>query len=416
VRSSADPVRAPLFSAASVSAPLLIRLRDYHLLFPNLMVRMANTMSASALPLLLVTLGFPLGQVGWMVSLGALTSMLMNLVGGFISDCWPRKRLMMAGIAGVALSTGLLAVARSGVAFIVVRLVQGLATGVFRPASQALAYDLNPRRRAQVIGLLGSSYVLGNALGPAFGGHVGDSHGLRTCMLVAALLAVCGGAYLGLVCHALPACGAVRQPFGGQVRRVLRGRSGQAAAPLTVAMMDAWILGCTHVYLPIYLKQTLGLGYTEIGLLLGFESAVYVVCQPVAACLIARVGPRLPVALSVLGHGLFVAAIPLVDRTWWIAACLAAAGMTNSAAHPGSVLLAARLAADTDRGASLGVLSSASNLGQFLGPIVGGALIAGAGQQKYVLFAALVPALVGALAPLCLLPRRRPGPAAAQGE
>ena len=80
-------------------------------------------------------------------------------------------------------------------------------------------------------------------------------------------------------------------------------------------------------------------------------------------------------------------------------------GITSSAAHPGSVLLTARLSPDTERGASLGLLSSASNLGQFLGPILGGVLIAGASQQKYVLFAALVPALIGAVFPLCLLPK-----------
>ena len=395
-----EPVAQPLCLPGRPT--WLFRLRDYHLLFPNLMVRMANTMSTSALPLLLVSLSFSPGHVGWIVSFGGLTSMLMNLVGGVVSDRFTKKRLMLLGVVGVSITTTLLGLARSSTQFICLRLGQGLATGMFRPASQALAYELNPRRPAYIIGLLGSSYVLGNAAGPALGGYLADGYGLRTCIVVGGLLAAGGALYLLAVSRTLPALPRLRLPVRHQFRGLwVRGRR-QVAVPLVVVLADAWILNAWHVYLPIYLRQGLGLSYTEIGLYVGLESAFYVLCQPLAGRLMDRVGLRLPLALSLASHGLFIASIPLMTSKIGVLACLLLVGITNSAAHPGSVLLTAKLAGEHGRGTSLGLLSSASNLGQFIGPIFGGVVIAATGQQSAALYACLLPALGGALAPLLL--------------
>jgi MFS transporter, DHA1 family, multidrug resistance protein len=400
---SSDPVSEALSIAGVSERPsLLARLRDYHLLFPNLTVRMANTMSSAALPLLLVSLAFPPGQVGTIVSLGGLSSVAMTLVGGLVSDYFGKKRLMLAGIIGVAMAAGLLGVARAAYQFVVLRMVQGLATGLFRPASQALAYELNPQRRAYVIGLLGSSYVLGNALGPPVAGYVGDRHGLGVCMAVAGLFGILAGLYLLAAWRALPAPVSRPQPLRRQIGVLFSRRRRQSLVPMSVVMMDAWILNCWHVFLPIYLKHELSFSYTQIGLLVGLESGVYVLAQPLAGRLIDRIGVRIPLAVSIGTHGLFIAAVPLIGATWWILLCLVLVGVTNSAAHPGSVLLTARLSTDDDRGASLGLLSSASNLGQFLGPMIGGAIIAASGDWSYALYACVVPALIGAVCPFFL--------------
>jgi DHA1 family multidrug resistance protein-like MFS transporter len=400
-------------SAPSIAAPFARsgfgwRFRDYHLVIPALTVRMANTMSVSALPLLLIGLGFPARQVGLIVSLGGLTSMVMNFIGGIVSDYFVKKRLMLAGMAGLSVVTILLGVARSGYQFMALRLGQGLATSFFRPASQALAYEINPSRRAYVVGMLGSSYVLGNATGPALGGLIADHLGMSWSMIVGGGIAGLGALYLLAFSGTLPSSRRSHKPLRGQLLGVLRRGRVQLAVPMLVVMADAWILNGWQAYMPIYLKRQVGLSYTMIGLLVGIESATYVICQPLAGRVLDRFGLKVPLMVSMLGHGLFIACIPLHPTIPWITFCLVMVGVTNSAANPGSVLLTARLSREEDRGLSLGLLSASSNLGQFVGPIVGGAIITVLGEDRHALSACLAPAIIGALAPI-FLARHHPG-------
>jgi hypothetical protein len=88
-------VSVPVADAASTT-----RFRDYVLIFPNVMVRVANTMSTSILPLLLVSLAFPVSSVGWIVSFGGLTTMIVGLVGGVFSDYFNKKTVGNGGRSG----------------------------------------------------------------------------------------------------------------------------------------------------------------------------------------------------------------------------------------------------------------------------------------------------------------------------
>lgn len=377
-------------------------MRDYHLLVPNIAVRMANTMSTSALPLLMLSLAFPSAQVGYLVSFGGLTSMLMNFVGGTVSDYLCKRRLMLAGIVGVGLSTSLLGIAHKSWQFVALRLLQGAATGFFRPTSQALAYDVNPKRRAYILGLLGSSYVLGNAAGPALGGCVSDLFGLRTTMFVAGSLAACASLYVVGVYRSLPNPARTRKPLRMQLAAVIKRNPSQSLVSFTVVLADAWILASWHVYLPIYLMKQLHASYTQIGLFVGFESAIYVLAQPIAGRVIDRWGVRIPLVVAMLGHGLLIACTPLHDSTLWVLICLVLVGVSNSAANPASVLLTAQLSRAEDRGLSLGLLSAASNFGQFIGPVISGSIIVATQSEAAALYACIVPGVVGAVSPLLL--------------
>jgi DHA1 family multidrug resistance protein-like MFS transporter len=390
--------------AAAAAAPRTAGtfMRDYHLLVPNMLVRMANTMSTAALPLLLVSLSFPATKVGYIVSFGGFTAMLMNFVGGAISDYSSKRKLMLAGIVGVGASTSLLGMASMAYQFIALRLTQGFATGVFRPTSQALAYEVNPSRRAYILGLLGSTYVLGNAAGPAVAGIVADHATLRVSMFVAGGLATFAALYVAFVYDSLPDPKRTKKAFRAQLSAVLKRNPNQTAVPLLVVMCDAWILNSWHVYLPLYLKKYLHASYTQIGLFIGIESAVYVLAQPYAGRLIDRLGVKIPLVIAMIGHGACVALVPLFNNSAWVLGCLVLMGILDSAANPASVLLSAKLSREEDRGLSLGLLSSASNFGQFLGPIIAGSIIAASDNEAYALTACLLPGLLGALSPLML--------------
>jgi MFS family permease len=282
------------------------------------------------------------------------------------------------------------------------KLFQGISTGVFRPTSQALAYELNPARRAYILGLMGSSYVAGHALGPALGGFAADVWGLRVTMVIAGCAALLGAMYLRFVSRLLPNARCSKKPLKRQLISIFRQMGLRFSVPLIVVLTDAWILNSWHVYLPIFLKTRLGFTYTQIGMLIALESGVYVVSQPIAGRIIDRFGVKAPLIFSMLSHGFLIACIPALPNIWSIIFVLVAVGITNSAANPASVMLIAELSDEDQRGASLGLLSSASNFGQFIGPVLSGVLIGVTGYEGSALIACFIPGIIGALVPLSL--------------
>ncbi len=163
--------------APAMFAPL--RYRDYRLLFTGQLISsIGNTFYSVALPWYMLTQGggpINLGLVltAYGVPLGATT-----LLGGWLSDKLRARRVMLIADAACAVVTGGLAWATFGAhtpLWVIAALTaaMGAFSGLFAPASQAIAPDLLPENQLQAAnGLFYALMRLAQMVGPALAGLV----------------------------------------------------------------------------------------------------------------------------------------------------------------------------------------------------------------------------------------------------
>ena len=123
-------------------------------------------------------LGATAAELGLMASSFLLGTFMFQLPGGWASDKWGRKPLLVFGIAIAGIVSFAFLLWDNPWYFIVLRFVEGAAGGAIQPASNAYVMDSVPaKERGAAFGWLGSAFSAGFMLGPAAGGIMVDTMG-----------------------------------------------------------------------------------------------------------------------------------------------------------------------------------------------------------------------------------------------
>ncbi|WP_336208352.1 MFS transporter [Nonomuraea sp. LPB2021202275-12-8] len=125
-----------------------------------------------ALPVIGSGLGFGLADLQWVATTFALAAAGFTLLFGRIADLFGRRRLFLAGMALLGLSSLAGGLATSPTMLLVARVAQGLATAIVTPAGLALLTTSFPEGplRARALGLNGALMSAGFTSGAILGG------------------------------------------------------------------------------------------------------------------------------------------------------------------------------------------------------------------------------------------------------
>lgn len=395
-----------------------------------------------ALPVVGADVGLALEHLQWIATAFALCAAGFTLLFGRVADLFGRRRLFLAGMAllgvsslagGLASSPGLLLGARAG---------QGLATAMVIPAALSLLTTSFPEgpARERALGLNGALMAAGFTAGAVLGGLLTDALSWRWAFFVnvvvaAAVLAVApavlretrpserprldaGGAVLVslallAVVYGLsettwpPLLGAaallaafaavearVAQPL--VPLRVLRRRTvawGNLAGVLAFATETGLVF-----LLTLYLHDVLGYSPLAAGAAFAVLGAGTVLGGMLGPRVIARVGGRRALAGGFMVQA--AATLPLVllgTEEWWIVPLLVAmfaGGVANLVAIVGFMVVATSGLPDDEQGLATGLTSMSQQVGITLGIPVVSAIATGPGELLDGL--ALAIAFVGA--------------------
>ncbi len=151
---------------------------------------------------------------------------------------------------------------------------------------------------------------------------------------------------------------------------ITRTRS-QAARSLFLAGFSHFTLELCQNFLPVLyplLIASMGLHYTQIGLIALVGTLTGSILQPFFGFLSDRIGPERVCALSVLWLGLFMGLVGLVTHYWLLVVLVGLASVGSAAYHPpGAVIATAN--SGTRRGAGMSLFSVGGNLGAALSPL-----------------------------------------------
>lgn len=159
--------------------------------------------------------------LGVLLALYDGAEVLLKPVFGTIADRIGARPVLLAGLVGFAVASGLYAVADSPEWLWVARLGQGAAASAFSPSASALVARLNPAtKHGRAFGSYGFYKSIGYTLGPLLGGGLVWLGGFRLLFAVMTVLALAVAAWALLAVPAVPPLPRSRQTVIDLARRI----------------------------------------------------------------------------------------------------------------------------------------------------------------------------------------------------
>jgi len=123
----------------------------------------------------------------------AFSMMIASPIWGSLADRWGRKVMVERAMFGGAVIISMMAFVRSAEELVVLRMIQGLITGVMGATSALVAATVPRGKTGYAMGLMQVAMGLGLGLGPVIGGLVADAYGYQAAFYITgALLAIAG--------------------------------------------------------------------------------------------------------------------------------------------------------------------------------------------------------------------------------
>ena len=352
----------------------------------------------------------------------SLLQFLSAPLWGRASDAYGRKPILFFSMLGSALAYIGLMNAHSLEALVVARALGGIMSGNIS-AAFAYATDVTGfANRAKGLGIVGSAFGLGFAVGPALGGYLGvDSSGQASMFYPALLSAVmssvaCLGVFLFLQ-ESLPL--ESRKPWsalatgatavaGSASSRMLFAQP-KLLALIAVGLIVSVGAATMQTAYPFWARDTFGFQLPQIGLQFLLLALLSAAGQGgLVGPVVKRVGEKGAAMLSIAGLTVGLSILAIAHHSWQMWLGLIVFGAFLGLLTPTLNSLVSFQAEPNNRGAVMGFSQSASSLGRIIGPAISGPVYDGAGHfAPFMLAAAL--AVVGGLM-LMRVPRQQSAP------
>lgn len=356
------------------------------------------------LPLFAASLGAGPAQVGIVNGAFMLTAGVLSIPAGLLADRLGRRRLAVAGIAAAAASSLLVAQCATPGQMAAAYLLFGAGLAAFAPSMLSqVAESLPPERLGQAYGWYSTAIYGAMALGPATGGYLAKTLGLRPVFLIS-------GALLLLVA-ALALAVLPRSPsrHRNDARTLLAASAGlrhnrQLLAGLLATLGACIGFGIFLTFLPLHAAGK-GLDPAQVGLVFAAQALTNVVSRVPIGLLADRVERRVIVVAGLLalaaGLALIGAAGRLVPLLSW--AVLLGTGMALTFTAIGA--LVAEAVPAPQRGLAMGMYNSCIYLGMMAGSSLLGVVIRAVGYPTGFLAGGGIA--LATLAPFLVLMRPR---------
>ncbi len=130
-----------------------------------------------ALPYIRANLGASITEVTW-ISTGYIIALVIIMpLTAWLSATFGRKRVYMTCLVIFTTASFFCGTARSLVALLLFRVVQGLGAGALQPTEQAILRETFPvEKQGQAMGIYGLAVMIGPAIGPTLGGWITDNY------------------------------------------------------------------------------------------------------------------------------------------------------------------------------------------------------------------------------------------------
>lgn len=313
------------------------------------------------------SLGAGVSICGIVGGLFAFASCLSRPASGYLSDCYNRKLLMGIFTVVMAFSVFVYSVVPCVPVILVFRTVHGMAFAVSSTASLVLVSECVPESRmAEGVSYYSIMSVVSMAAGPSLGIWISGRFGYRICMLAASVILAAAGVINFLIPYQAQAeerkKGEHRIRISGLVEPKLIGLSGvNAAFTMVQGIISAFLL-------PMTLEKGLG----GAGVHFTLSAVILIVARILMAEQMNQMSLRQNLYPAFLCGVLTLVLVGRADAEWFLIAAAVTKAFSHGMSQPALQTEAIRVVPVEKRGVACSTMYIGGDLGQALGPMLGG--------------------------------------------
>ncbi len=336
--------------------------------------------------LYLKDLGASIGQIGIFYTLSQIIPLLLQILGGWVSDSLGRlKAIAIGSVVGVFVYIPLILASRWE--WILAASALGAVTrSLIGPSFDAFIADhSDPENRARLFGVTQTLFGVVSVVGPVLGGYLVESMKFKGMLMVAAVLYVLATILrVGMAREAGKAREANPTPL---TLSSLKTNLGLMMGLILAGGLFTWIMvtdgvrdiffNMSFTFMSVYMQDIAKLTISQIGIMNSvFGIAMMVVMIP-AGWLADKVGERVNIAVSFLLLAIAIglmAVIPPVSPAWLYGLGWVIAGIGVGLATPAYQSLISKAVPQRLRGVAFGLFSTSLGLVSLPAPVIGGYL------------------------------------------
>ncbi|UCF58578.1 MAG: MFS transporter [Candidatus Bathyarchaeota archaeon] len=351
----------------------------------GLLAILSSTMSKNpVLPLFADSLGVPEYLMGFVAAASTVPGILVSLPAGSISDVLGRKKVLILSAFVFASAPFLYVFVVSSWQLVLVRFYHGFATAVFVPVTNAAIVESFPESKGARVSDFSSATMVGRGAAPFLGGYIlsvtGSSYSsVYVSVGVAGVAALLAG--FALREHRVTE----RKTVGSEnewkgFSHLFRGWTEVATnrGIIGTSLVEAatyFTFGAFEFFLALYAKS-LGFDDFSIGIVMGAQLVTVMVTKPFMGRISDRCDRRMPILVGLIIGSLPLIATPFASQFIELVAISIVYGLGLSTVTSSTTALVSDLTSKELYGASIGFLRTVMDMGQALGPIITGFILA----------------------------------------
>ncbi|MGC0272527.1 MFS transporter [Pseudactinotalea sp. Z1739] len=362
-------------SEASLHRPRLPR-EIWVLAGAALLIALGYGLVAPVLPQFARSFDVSVAAASFVVSVFSLARLLFAPAGGALITKLGERRIYMAGLVIVAISSLLTAFAQNYTQLLIFRGLGGIGSTMFTVSAMGLIVRLAPpTARGRASSTYATAFLLGNIGGPVIGGFLAE-FGLRVPFVVYAVMLMFA---VAVVWRLLPATGtgsarsrdaSPPMQFGEAIR------DSAYRAALASGFANGWAnFGVRVALLPLFAAAALEAGPWAAGLALAVFAAGNAVALNIAGRQADVRGRKPLILIGIAVSGAFTAVLGLSDNLLVVLAVSALAGVGSGLLNPAQQAAIADIIGNQRSGGKvLAGFQMAMDTGAIIGPVLAGAL------------------------------------------
>jgi DHA1 family multidrug resistance protein-like MFS transporter len=356
-----------------------MNLNTVKLLLPVIAVTIQNNSASTIIPPFLDDLQIPVAAIGTLISLNPVLALVSRLPAGIAYNQARARVLIAVAVLAMGITNFLYSFAGDSLTFAVIHSLNGFAYGAATTLYMAYYVDSLPpeENRNHAMGYYVGSLAVGYSTGNFFGGIIADHFGYAFTFQVAAYLSVIPCVLLWAFRGAATRSRAELKPKNETKLTFQQSWRAILEPQLAIVVITALFLNLLHqmggVFISLY-GLTVGMSLTQIGLLRAAYAGCNAVTRPISGHVVNRIGHR---RLSYAGIPLQSALLMLVPLFTGFGAILTVYVLSGLMRAVVIVANAVGLVRDVDenkvrRGLASAIYNSAGDVGNIIGPAVGG--------------------------------------------
>ncbi|MBD3408265.1 MAG: MFS transporter [Candidatus Lokiarchaeota archaeon] len=310
--------------------------------------------------------------VGFVISSFAIARVFIDIPAGLLSYKYNKKRIMISGLILIAVSSVLAGWAPIYEVLIFARIIEGAGSALYVTAATVyLAQIASKKERGKWMSLYMGLLLLGSIFGPTFGGILAEIYDIHAPFFAYAIIATI---------TIIPTITLPYIPESGEIidyspRKIIKDIGSVLRYPsyliATFATFTLFFIrtGIRSTLVPLFAGNNLGLGSSEIGLILTFAGiATTLVVLPIGS-ISDRIGRRNPLILCLVLTAIVTVFLPYSTDMLALTIFMAIYGATTGLSGP-MVAYVTDVSPEDKLEVSLGLYRTIGDLGFVVGPTV----------------------------------------------